>query len=515
MPDWGAIGQGIESGLGVSKALTSTYQDMLKAKREEESFQMEKQLQPLKQKTAETQLAISEEGLKASVEENKRKKLEQEFKDKPTNLKQVMSVLKLTPDNEDDVLKNAEAFNIDPKTGIGRREDVQKFYTDFLMKNEAGKIVISKQIDYTQKQFENTRQNYQKALERGDDPAKLRQLKTSMDMASGELSKWDQFNKGVMTAREASVSLTEMNDKFKQSGQWDKLDNLTQVGLEAAASQGNVNSYNAIVGKAQVAETASEKLTSKEESDRLKRELDQQRIDAINRRIDVMSHGGAGGPKLSPTDKILLTKGIADLSKSRPDAEKAVGHIDNLDQAIAFAEKPGVTGKGGWYKSMLTPCLQRAGIRTEAMDDAETYQRFIDVVKGPMRLELIGPGPVTDQEQKWIKQMAGGGGVGQAAALNLFKSYRKRAEDRIRSYNKNITNMSKRLPDADINTLYDLIDIPGVKNKENNIELTDIQKRQIKERILSSKKSGISVQDIKDNLIKNNIDPNMFGDLLK
>ncbi len=109
-----------------------------------------------------------------------------------------------------------------------------------------------------------------------------------------------------------------------------------------------------------------------------------------------------------------------------------------------------MTGKGGQLKNFLAPYAEMAGLETKGMDEAQSFQLLTRAIVGPMRLEIIGPGPVSEWEQKLMQQMSGGGGTGRAAAKELLTRYRELAKNKVKSYNDAISSATNLSPDFSI-----------------------------------------------------------------
>ena len=133
----------------------------------------------------------------------------------------------------------------------------------------------------------------------------------------------------------------------------------------------------------------------------------------------------------------LIRETADNLPKQRTSAASQKTNIESIDKAISLIDK-GVTGKGGQLKAFLAPYAEFAGTGTEGMDDAQTFQLLTRVIVGPMRLDIIGPGPVSEWEQKLMQQISGGGGTAKAASKELLTTYRRLAESKIKDYNTSV-----------------------------------------------------------------------------
>jgi len=139
--------------------------------------------------------------------------------------------------------------------------------------------------------------------------------------------------------------------------------------------------------------------------------------------------------KTAPEDLITLRQLAKDLPKLKTEATTQGNNIGQIDKAITLLKTGNVTGKSGQVKAFLAPYAEAVGMNTQGMDDAQTFQLLARQIIGPMRLDIIGAGPVSEWEQKLMQQMSGGGGAGTQAAYELLTAYRKMAESKIQNYN--------------------------------------------------------------------------------
>lgn len=143
----------------------------------------------------------------------------------------------------------------------------------------------------------------------------------------------------------------------------------------------------------------------------------------------------AGGMDFA--DKELWKTTMRELPKLKKEAVTQATNIQRIDKAFEFIKegKSGVTGKGGQIKAFIAPYAEMLGVDSRGLNDAQTFQLLTRVIVGPMRLDIIGPGPVSEWEQKLMQQLSGGGGAGKSAALELLNTYKRMAESKVDSYN--------------------------------------------------------------------------------
>lgn len=93
--------------------------------------------------------------------------------------------------------------------------------------------------------------------------------------------------------------------------------------------------------------------------------------------------------------------------------------------------KAGAGGARGYALTKVAPALQLIGIDTKGMNEAQLYQSLATNLGGSMRLQIVGPGPVSEYEQKLIAKVNGGGSTGAAAANELLDHYHTLAQQKI------------------------------------------------------------------------------------
>ncbi len=146
-------------------------------------------------------------------------------------------------------------------------------------------------------------------------------------------------------------------------------------------------------------------------------------------------------------DYALVTKTLSVMPKLKAEAVTAVNSIQSANRALDLVSK-GVTGKGGQFKAWIAPYAEMLGYNNENLNDSQAFQLFTRVLIGPMRLDLVGSGPVSDYEQKLMKQLSGGGGAVKPAAIELLSYYREKAKARVDNYNQTVEGLTHVYPKA-------------------------------------------------------------------
>lgn len=147
----------------------------------------------------------------------------------------------------------------------------------------------------------------------------------------------------------------------------------------------------------------------------------------------------------SPYDKQIVTKTLTELPKLKKAAIEGQNSLKQTKRALELIEK-GVTGKGGQLKAFLAPYAEMIGMPNDNLNDAQAFQLFARAIIGPMRLEMIGPGPVSEWEQQLMQKLSGGGGAAKPAAKELIGYYRQLAQGKVDNYNQTLEGITQIAP---------------------------------------------------------------------
>jgi hypothetical protein len=149
--------------------------------------------------------------------------------------------------------------------------------------------------------------------------------------------------------------------------------------------------------------------------------------------------GGVGQKE----ENIILSKIMDELPKLESAALSSKNAYSSINQALGLI-KEGVTGKAGQAKAILAQYQDFfPGEDIKNLDDAQTFQLLTRAIVGPMRLDIVGPGPVSEYEQKLMQQISGGGGASRGAADALLNYYKKLAVNKVNAYNSRLSGASK------------------------------------------------------------------------
>lgn len=150
---------------------------------------------------------------------------------------------------------------------------------------------------------------------------------------------------------------------------------------------------------------------------------------------------------------------IKDIPVFRDEARTALSGIKTLDQMKGLLDA-GAGARPGQIKVFLS---RLTGQQTEGMADAEVYQLLAETLRGPLRTDIVGPGPMTESEQRLLGQVTGGGTTGSKAAARLLDIYRESATGKIRNYNETRRRVGREEPS--VLRLYEELQIPGASGQ--------------------------------------------------
>jgi hypothetical protein len=165
--------------------------------------------------------------------------------------------------------------------------------------------------------------------------------------------------------------------------------------------------------------------------------LDQKRAGATNVTTNV-GGDGVGDQELA---KSLLTNA----PKLQETAQQAVKSAARIDRTIDLLDKHGddITGISGAIKRGLAPYATAMGLNIGQMDDAQILNALLTEGQGSMRLAVIGPGPVSEYEQKILEQVSGKK-IAAAEGIKMLLEHRQnQLYSDIDNYNNNTDALSK------------------------------------------------------------------------
>jgi len=151
------------------------------------------------------------------------------------------------------------------------------------------------------------------------------------------------------------------------------------------------------------------------------------------------------------------------LNKLPENYQAAVGDkmsIARIDQALDIVKKGGdsVTGLSGAVKSAVAPYATAIGMNTAAMNDSQILQTLLDANAGSLRMEVVGPGPVSNYEQGILQRVSGRKMSAAEGVKKILEYHRANKEEKIKSFNNQIGKVSTLPGYSDVTTLYPKID---------------------------------------------------------
>ncbi len=142
--------------------------------------------------------------------------------------------------------------------------------------------------------------------------------------------------------------------------------------------------------------------------------------------------------------KALMEGAVKQLPKNREAAMLAKSAVDRIDNALGLIEKQGdnITGWSGAIKRSLAPAAKLVGLDIEAMTDAQILDNLLATGQGSLRMEVIGPGPVSDYEGRVLREVAGRK-MAAADGIKRILEYQRGSQERtIDTWNQDIENIS-------------------------------------------------------------------------
>lgn len=175
-------------------------------------------------------------------------------------------------------------------------------------------------------------------------------------------------------------------------------------------------------------------------------DIETARINASIKRRELET-SGAGGQ--------ALAQAVKDLPTQRENAKTALTGLETLTRMEELLSS-GAGARPGMIKVGIGRLF---GYQSEDMAQAEEYQLLAETLRGPLREDIVGPGPMTEAEQRLLGQVTGGGSTGIKAAKALLANYKEKSRKKIEAYNRQVQTLSKY--DATIPDLYAPIEFPS------------------------------------------------------
>lgn len=138
---------------------------------------------------------------------------------------------------------------------------------------------------------------------------------------------------------------------------------------------------------------------------------------------------------------------IKTLPEQKAKAESSANAITRIDKMLGLIER-GAGGRLGQAKAWIAPILEAVGYKSQGLAEAQMYETLAKTLGGSMRMEIVGPGVVSDYEQKLLEKVSAGGATATDAARELLQYYRGVAEKNIKSYNQSVEGVAVEAPNA-------------------------------------------------------------------
>ena len=159
---------------------------------------------------------------------------------------------------------------------------------------------------------------------------------------------------------------------------------------------------------------------------------------------------GGGAPKETIQGKhadVVMGELVKKMPALQEKAEASATAVTRIDEMLGLLRK-GAGGKLGKLQSFLAPYAEAVGINLRSLNEARQYELLAQTLGGSMRLAVVGPGAVSNYEQKLLQKVNAGGDAGRGAAVEILNFYRKAAENNISNYNKNVLSVDKWSPET-------------------------------------------------------------------
>jgi len=138
---------------------------------------------------------------------------------------------------------------------------------------------------------------------------------------------------------------------------------------------------------------------------------------------------------------------VGQMPKYMEEANVAVDSNARIGKMIGLLGK-GAGGARGYATATVAPMLELVGVRSQGMTDAQLYQRLASTLAGSLRMQVVGPGPVSNYEQDLLKKVSGGGSIGSDAAKELLQFYKQTNDRKIDVYNNTVDSIGAVAPET-------------------------------------------------------------------
>lgn len=147
-------------------------------------------------------------------------------------------------------------------------------------------------------------------------------------------------------------------------------------------------------------------------------------------------------------DNVMADTIAGDLPKLRQEAADARTAMKRLDNALDIVDEHGdsVVGWSGVLKRALSGPAAMAGIKIEGMDEAQILSSLLSEAAGSLRLAVVGPGPVSEYEQKILQDVSAKRISTAEGVRRILSHHRDQHLQKINSYNDTTARLSEASP---------------------------------------------------------------------
>lgn len=149
----------------------------------------------------------------------------------------------------------------------------------------------------------------------------------------------------------------------------------------------------------------------------------------------------ASDRKPSAGDVIVAREAVKDLPKLRKEANMASASKARLDQMLNIYDKGSAAGLKGNLLSSVSGVFD-----IPATSEAELFKKLASAGAGQLRSTVIGPGQVSNYEQKLLQSVSGGGSGARTAIRELLLFYKQEADRTISNYDEAVDAASAVAP---------------------------------------------------------------------
>lgn len=164
---------------------------------------------------------------------------------------------------------------------------------------------------------------------------------------------------------------------------------------------------------------------------------------------------------------------IAGLPSAATSAAQAVDSNKTIDKMLGLINQ-GAGGAVGNFRASVSPVAQMFGVDTKGMSDAQLYKTYSNLLKGPLRASVVGPGAVTEYEQKLMDKVTAGGNEAIPAIKEYLGYLKQQGNQKIRTYQSTVNTLQALAPETA--NAYNNIDI-GLRPSPDEIR-AELQRRK-------------------------------------